>query len=200
MKVNLSKISFFISVFALSAIISSCCNPPDSEDLAVTLHPQETSMWCWAASGQMVMHYLGNNVTQCTQANNRFGLTDCPCGQCGPTPDSSPNCVWGGWPEFEKYGFISKHTSNAPLSWIDLKGEIADAANCGKRPFAFTWHWNGGGGHVMVADGYETVDGINFVYMLDPWAPCVGDVRIITYAAYVSGPTYTHWDDYYGVK
>lgn len=197
---NLLKTSRFISVLALSVFISSCCRPPDSEDLAVALHPQETSMWCWAASGQMIMHYLGNNVSQCTQANNRFGRTDCPCGQCGSTPDSTPNCVWGGWPEFGKYGFTSKHTSNAPLSWVDLKREIADAANCGRRPFAFTWHWNGNGGHMMVADGYETVDGINFVYMLDPLSPCVGDARIITYAAYVSGPTYTHWDDYYDVK
>ena len=51
----------------------------------------------------------------------------------------------------------------------------------------------------MVAIGYSTVDGVNMVEINDPWAPNVGDHRIITYNAYVSGSTYTHWDDYYKI-
>jgi hypothetical protein len=188
------------AVLAAVVALGGCCTPGLVTGLPVSSHPQETGMWCWAGSGQMVMHYLGNNVAQCTQANNRFGRTDCPCHQCGPSPVPSPPCVIGGWPEFHKYGFTSEHTTDAPLPWSTLRRELSQNSSCGKRPFAFTWHWDGGGGHMMVANGYVTLDGTNYVSILDPWAPCAGDARILTYAAYVSGSGYTHWDDYYRVR
>ena len=184
----------YLAVVGIAMVfIAGCCTPKALESLPVTLHPQETSMWCWAASGQMVMDYLGHDVSQCVQANNRFGMTNC-CNT--PTPGA---CVNGGWPEFAKYDFDSQHTTNAALTWSQLKTEISNSTNCMKRPFCFTWHWNGGGGHMMVAIGYSTVDGVNMVEINDPWAPNVGDHRIITYNAYVSGSTYTHWDDYYRI-
>jgi hypothetical protein len=158
--------------------------------LAVTLRPQETDMWCWAASGEMVMEFHGASIAQCDKANKRFGRSDC-CNN--PVPGS---CVLGGWPEFNRYGFTFSKTSNAALSWDTTRDQI----NCRKRPFAFTWAWNGGGGHMMVAIGYATVGGTRFVTINDPWAPNVGDQRIITYEAYVSGNGYSHWDDYYDVR
>lgn len=170
-----------------------CCFPKSSESLAVTLHPQETDMWCWAASGQMVMHYLGNNVSQCTQANNRFGRTDC----ChSPTPNA---CANGGWPEFSKYGFAFEKTADAPLTWNQIKEEISTEPWCGKRPFCFTWHWAGGGGHMMVAIGYTTIEGVNHVEVNDPGPPNLGGHYFLPYSAYVSGSGYTHWDDYYHI-
>jgi hypothetical protein len=188
------KIFVVVSFVYLSFYLAACtCQPKESESLDVTLRPQQTNMWCWAASGQMVMEYLGHNIAQCTQANNRFGRTDC-CNT--PVPGG---CVNGGWPEFGKYGFESKNTTNAALSWNDLRKQISDSRYCKGRPFCFTWRWNGGGGHMMVAIGYKTVEGVNYVEMLDPWAPNVGNHSFITYDAYVSGSTYTHWDDYYDV-
>src|SRR5215213_4583187 len=84
---------------------SGCCTPPNSHALDVGLVGQQTSMWCWAASGEMCMDFLGTDVTQCDQAMKRFGHDDC-CNQ--PTP---AGCVMGGWPEFEKYDFtVSKTT------------------------------------------------------------------------------------------
>jgi hypothetical protein len=198
-----------IVLLALTAatLIGACCLPGPVTSLPVTLHPQETGMWCWAASGQMVMHYLGNNVAQCDQANNRFGRTDC-CNidLCPPPTEPAPawpnpcNCVCGGWPEFDKYGFTFDRTSNAPLSWGDLKEQLSDASYCKSKPFAFSWHWPGGGGHMMVVKGYVELAVGRFVVMLDPWSPCVGDERIITYDYYVeSTGHHTHWDDYYNV-
>ena len=70
---------------------------------------------------------------------------------------------------------------------------------CAKRPFAFTWHWTGGGGHMMVARGYMTIDGTNYVYRNNPLPVGVGTVDIITYSNYVSGSDHTHWDDYYAI-
>jgi hypothetical protein len=151
----------------------------------------------------MVMHYLGHNVDQCTQANNRFGRADCcSIDLCPPpTEPTTHHCAKGGWPEFAKYDFSFKTTSNAALSWDDLREEVSNASYCGKRPFAFSWHWPGGGGHMMVVKGYLTLNDVNYVIILDPWSPCVGDEEIITYDEYVADPgDHTHWDDYYEVR
>lgn len=192
-----------LRAFVLYSVVittASCCKPGPRVSLPVTLHPQETRMWCWAASGQMVMDYLGNNVSQCVQANNRFGRNDCPCSQC-TNPINNPPCVSGGWPEFGKYGFEFMRTSNAPLPWAALKKELSTKTRCGRTPVAFSWHWNGGGGHMMVVVGYQTVGGTNYVKILDPWGPCAGDDRIITYDYYVSSPPHhTHWDDFYAIR
>src|SRR4051812_3146378 len=103
----------------LALLISGCCRPNATiGSQAVNFHAQETSMWCWAASGQMVMEFLGTNVTQCDEANKRFGKSNC-CNK--PTPNE---CVKGGWPEFDKYGFNFNKTSDAPLSWDSLKSQI----------------------------------------------------------------------------
>lgn len=177
------------SVVVLLLVLVGCCRPEVMATQPVALRPQETGMWCWAASGEMAMDFLGTDVTQCDQANRRFGRTDC-CNN--PVPNA---CVNGGWPEFAKYGFNSEHTSDAPLSWEQVRSEIY----CAKRPFAFSWHWSGGGGHMMIVRGYVTLEGTNYVYVNDPWAPNVGDQRIIPYDAYVSGAGYTHWDDYFRI-
>ncbi len=177
-------------IVALLLSVSACCNPPENiGSQAVTLRAQETSMWCWAASGQMVMQFLGTTVTQGDEANKRFGRTDC---LNSPVPAA---CIQGGWPEFDKYGFNFTTTSDAPLSWADLKAQIY----CKGKPFAFSWHWTGGGGHMMVATGYATLAGTHYVAVNNPWAPNVGDQYLTTYADYVSGTDHTHWNDYYDV-
>ena len=53
---------------------------------------------------------------------------------------------------------------------------------------------------MMVAIGYKTVDAVNWVEVNDPWSPCVGDHKFITYDRYVAGPGYTHWNDYYNIN
>ena len=166
--------------------LAGCC--PKTVTLAVAPRAQQTSMWCWAASGEMCMAYLGTNVSQCDQANHRFGRNDC-CNN--PTPDECVN--GGGWPEFDQYGFTFRRTWDTPLSWAQVRKEI-----CRNRPFVFTWHWNGSTtGHMMVARGFKTVDGIHYVFINDPLN---ADPHYVTYDAYVSGAEYTHWDDFYQIK
>jgi len=176
------------------------CKTPLISSLAVTLHAQETGDWCWAASGQMIMDYLRHSVSQSTQANNRFGRTDCPSSQCSRAV-ASPSCMGGGWPEFRRYGFSFKKTSNTALTWDQLRNEVANAHSCGQRPFVFSWHWPQDGGHMMVINGYVTVEGKNYVSVLDPIPVCRGDARIIPYEFYDSSPgDHTHWDDYYDIQ
>ncbi len=195
----MARISWAVNLPLLLAM-AGCCNPPNIAALPVTLRGQQTNMWCWAASGQMTMNHLhpASSVVQCDEANRRFGRNDC-CNN--PVPNA---CVQGGWPEYEKYSFTAKVTSDAPLTWAQLRSQI----HCAQRPFAFAWHWNGGGGHMMVATGYVTINGTNYVSVNNPWPPSNpqlaengGVQEVYTYDNYVGGAGYdhSHWNDYYDI-
>jgi len=183
-------VAFIVVAIVTVVVFAGRCIPKSEKTLPVTLLSQETEKWCWAASGEMIMQYMGASLQQCDEANKRFGRTDC----CNTRPS---DCVNGGWPEFDKYGFTSSHTSNAALSWDQIKRQIY----CKGKPFAFSWKDAPfiGGGHMMVATGYTTFDGINWVYVNNPEPWGVGSTELIPYETYVSGPLYTHWDDYYDV-
>jgi len=181
-------------------VMVGCCNPGNIGSVPVTLNGQQTNMWCWAASGQMTMNYIhpASNVQQCDEANKRFGRSDC-CNSPVPGP-----CVNGGWPEYSKYSFSADQTNDAALTWDQIRSQIY----CAKKPFAFSWHWNGGGGHMMVATGYVTIDGTNYVSVNNPWPPSTpqlanngGVQEVYTYDKYVGGPSYdhTHWNDFYNI-
>ena len=156
------------------------------------------------------MDYLGHDVSQCTQANNRFNRNNCCNIDLCPPPTEPPQfdanqncipCVCGGWPEFDKYGFSFNKTQwGQPLSWVQLTKQLSRAEYCQGKPFAFSWGWIGGGGHMMVVKGYITLLTGKYVLILDPWPPCVGDPKIITYDFYNADPNdHDHWVDYYDV-
>ena len=166
------------------------CVPPPSATLSVVLRAQDTSQWCWAASTQMILAYLKKYVGQCIQANNEFRRQDC----CN-TPIPEP-CIRPGWPEFEKYGFRAARTSATALSWKDLTFQIG----CRKTPVAFSWAWIGGGGHMMVAYGYDIAGGSRNVYIYDPLPVDIGTDQHIPYENYVSGLDHGHWDDFYDLQ
>jgi len=169
----------------------AACSPQPTSVLGVPLYPQLTGGWCWAASGEMCMGFLGTDVTQCDEANKELKRTDC-CDD--PTPFV---CSSGGWPEFDKYDFTFDKTTDAALTWDQLREQIS----CRKKPVAFSWHWNGGGGHMMVARGYVTTpSGLKFVFVNNPEPLDVGDASFKTYSDYVSGPDHTHWDDFYNIN
>jgi len=176
------------NIVTVVALASLFCNPPSEWYLSVTLRGQETSSWCWAASGEMIMEHMGASIEQCDEANKRFGRNDC----CERLPWE---CINGGWPEFTKYGFTSSHTSNTALKWKQVKGQIY----CEKKPFAFSWKYHGGGGHMMVAIGYTMFEGTSWVYVNNPEPWGVGNTEWIPYESYVSGSYYSHWDDFYDV-
>jgi len=165
-------------------------------DLPVDLIPQQTSQWCWAASAEMTMAYLGKDVSECAQANAATERDDCCNEQC-PDPDESSDCVVAAWPDFEHWGFQPPQRTNATaLSWEDLTAELSAG-----RPFTFTWQWIGGSGHMMVAHGWQIVDGVSKVQVDDPWPPCEGNPVVMDYDEYVARDNdHTHWDDFYGIK
>lgn len=166
------------------------CTPDLKGSQYVLRLPQETKWWCWAASGQMCMAFFNVEAPQCEQANKRFNLKTC----CDNPVDS--DCNNGGWPEFDKYDFSFKTTSDKALSW----DELTDQIYCKKKPVAFSWHYVGKGGHMMVAYGYEIIDGARFVLIHDPRPMGQGETRRISYDEYVeSEDHHTHWDDFYDI-
>src|SRR3954469_16807820 len=75
---SMKKMMAGISLPAM-LFMAGCCNPGNIGSQAVTLDAQQTSMWCWAASGKMTMDFVhsASNVQECDEANKRFGRTDC---------------------------------------------------------------------------------------------------------------------------
>lgn len=160
----------------------------DQHELSVDLIGQQTGMWCWATSGEMIMNYHGHDVAQCKQASHRFGKQCC---------DNWNDCITGGWPQFENWGFSFQKTNSQALSFDQLKAQID-----GNKPIAFSWAWSGSGGHMMVVIGYKKGDQAvpDMVCINDPWPPYVGDYTIIPYTEFVSkAGQYTHWDDFYDI-
>ena len=175
-------------VAALAATSGGEARAQTTRVLDVRLVGQETSMWCWATVTQMSTEFTGSaKVRQCAEANTRFTRTDC----CA-TP---ANCVFGGWPEYAKWGFNSVQTADfVPLTWAQLKAEIN--AN---RPVNFSWGWTAGGGHIMVANGFYESGATQNVWVSDPWPVGTGATRWIPYTEYVQGADHVHWKDYSGI-
>jgi Papain-like cysteine protease AvrRpt2 len=165
--------------------------PPSQASLdlsRIRLIPQEQSQWCWAASSEMVLLYLLQvDVRQCKLANeeNLAAQDCCP---------SNPNCDTSAYPDVlfsnRKVKFAS--LGNA-LSLLQLENEISS-----QRPVAFSWNYNEGGAHMMVAVAYKAAGGETLIDALDPLPEKKGRHKVLTYEEYVSAETYTHDIDYYG--
>jgi hypothetical protein len=177
-------------------LISGCCRPEIAGNVPNNLRAQETNNWCWAATTQMLAAHLGLSVTQCALANHRFSKTNC----CNPqtTGVSCPktnDCNTPGWLELDFAGVKFSQTTTA-RSWQEIRGEVY----CSKRPMGYAYGTPGVVGHVLVIKGYVTVAGTDYVILNDPWAPCGGQERLITYAEYADpAGTATHWNTWYGI-
>lgn len=179
-------------IFALT----SCCTPEIIGSVSNQLRDQETNNWCWAATTQMLAQHFGISVTQCDLANQSFGRTDC----CDPETDGTDcpkrdECNSPGWLMLDYVGlnFTEKATA---LSWADVRKKIY----CGKKPMGYAYGTPGVVGHVLVIKGYITVAGTNYVVLNDPWPPCVGSERLITYAEYNDpAGSSTHWSTFYNI-
>ncbi len=177
-------------------VLGGCCNPEIVGSVPNTLRPQQTNNWCWAAVTQMLAQHVGITVTQCDLANHRFGRTDCCNDQnAGVDCPKTDSCNKPGWPELDYAGLKFSESATA-LSWSQVQSEIY----CGKRPMGYAYGTPGVVGHVVLIKGYITVAGTNYVVLNDPWAPCTGAERLITYAEYVDpAGTATHWDTWYNI-
>lgn len=181
---------------ALLFYAASCCTPEIIGSVPNNLRTQETNNWCWAATTQMLAEHLGISVTQCDLANHRFGKSNCcdfqnPGVSCPKTND----CNTPGWLELD-YAGVSFNESATALTWESLRKQIF----CSKKPMGYAYGTPGVVGHVLVIKGYITVAGTNYVVLNDPWSPCSGEERLITYETYADpAGTSTHWNTWYNI-
>jgi len=159
--------------------------------------PQETNNWCWAAVTEMIAENEGLPIKQCDLANHRFTKTNCCDFQnsnqsCPKTND----CNSPGWLELDFAGVNFSETTS-PLSFAKIKKEIF----CSKNLLGFAYGTPGVVGHVVTIKGYLTISNVDYLVIGDPWSPCDGSERIITYDDYVD-PTgsATHWRTWYGTS
>jgi hypothetical protein len=126
-------------------------------------------------------------------ANAKVALFNCQVhpNDCPKTSD----CDTPGWVDLDFAGAKSSESATA-LSWADLKSQIF----CARKPMGYAYGTVGAVGHVVLIKGYKSVDGTDYVVLNDPWAPCTGQERLITYAEY-SDPAGmpTHWNTWYDI-
>lgn len=190
----MKKLIIICSMAVAGLFFTGCCSPEVVGSVPNTLRDQETNNWCWAATTQMLADHFGITVKQCDLANHRFGKTNC----CNPQNDGSScpktnDCNSPGWLELDFAGLTFSETTTA-LSWTNLKKQIY----CKKKPMGYAYGTPNVVGHVLVVKGYITVGGTDYVILNDPWSPCVGEERLITYAEYVDpAGSKTHWRTWY---
>lgn len=194
---KMTRIRLLLSVLACAVAVSGCCTAsPTIGSQSVVLRPQETNNWCWASTTQMITSFLGHGRNQCDLANARFGRTDC----CNDEPSDSScrktnACNTPGWTMFAESNFDATATA-APLAWDDLRKQI----DCRKKPVSYAYGPKSGGvGHVVVINGYFEVAGVRYVSIVDPWAPCSGATRVITYDEYSNSGSTNHWETNYDI-
>jgi hypothetical protein len=112
--------------------------------LPVELRAQVNDAWCWAASGEMAMRYVGQkDVPQCEIAKIHLKLTVSCCGVAATVPQT---CVQGAWldpSDFLKLGFADQEKTL--LTFDEIMDEIAQ-----NRP-VIDWSSEG---HMMVIAGH----------------------------------------------
>ncbi|MGB5942032.1 MAG: hypothetical protein WBG71_04065 [Leeuwenhoekiella sp.] len=193
---NTLKILFVAMTWG--TLVTSCCTPSAViGSVNGPLRPQETNNWCWAGVTEMIAEHEGLSVNQCDLANHRFGKTNC----CDYQNDGQPcpktsDCNRPGWPELDYVGLNFTAIDNA-LSWSSLRKSIY----CNKDVLGFGYGTPGVVGHVVTIKGYLEVSGTKYVVINDPWAPCEGQERLITYEEYQDpAGTSTHWKTWYKIS
>lgn len=195
----MKKISMILTIVTLGIfiiILEGCdcckCKPALIGSQPVTLRAQETGNWCWAATTQMITEFLEHGRTQCDLANERFARNDCCTSGC----PKNAACNIPGWTMFTECGFTYSNSST-PLTWEKIKFEIY----CAKKPLSFAYGPKSGGvGHVLVIYGYAEIGDDKFLSLKDPWSPCNGTDRFITYQEYSNSATHNHWETAYSFK
>lgn len=178
-------------LIGIALIVAGCCPYNGKGVKSVVLRPQETANWCWAATTQMVTETLGENIAQCDMANLRFNRNDC----CSSGCPQNPACNMPGWTMFTEYGYTID-SSGTPLSWQSIKDEICKK----KKPMGYAYGPKSGGvGHVVVIHGFIESGSSQDIMIRDPWSPCNGSVRTISYQEYSNSATTDHWSTMYNI-
>jgi hypothetical protein len=119
-------------------------------------------------------------------------LARCHEAQCPKNDD----CNTPGWVDLDFVGAKASETASA-RSWAEVKSEIF----CDRATMGYAYGTPGVVGHVVVINGYQSANGTDYLQLHDPWSPCAGTVRLLSYADYVDpAGTSTHWNTWFDVQ
>jgi hypothetical protein len=174
--------------------------------------PQEQELWCWAATGEMIMNFWGVAVSQCEQANLMNGRSDC-CGHGwepaawdpppfnGQQSDWFNQCVQGQYcadepPNLANWGLTSSR-SDPPLSLDTVAGQF-QGGNPRPMAVAVTHVSNQPCWHMFAVVGFRTriVNGsmVNELLVYDPY-PAKGDPLELGFEGRIYWITYEQYRD-----
>ncbi|HWW73195.1 MAG TPA: C39 family peptidase [Duganella sp.] len=160
--------------------------------LNVPLVTQEHSEWCWAGTTKAVLNFYGQTPSQCQIVNWAYGL-NYACGNSvfqWSSPANQPNSMYGTNGSVQnilKNWGVNNTAYNTASSWSSVVSDI-DA----NRPFVIRYGWTSGGGHIMVGRGYEIANGVNYVYIMNPWPGEGQTYRTYSSAVAASDHKWTH--------
>jgi hypothetical protein len=181
-----------VALLGTSLLLTSPALWAQSKTLNVPLVTQEHSQWCWAGSSKAVLNFYAKTPSQCQIVNWAFGL-NYACGNSVFNWNSNanqPNNMYGSNGSVQNilnsWGVGNSAYSSAS-SWSSVVADIN--AN---RPFVIRYGWTNGGGHIMVGRGYETVNGVNYLYIMNPWPGEGQTYRSYSSAVSASDHKWTH--------
>ena len=216
-----------VGAMVLSGTSASAREACQERTLGLLYAPQAGSNWCWAASGQMIMGFLGEQagrVCQCRQAQTVLGVTGCctAADSCVPAARVPPRCDFPRWPAFverpEAYGFEYRTTCDempgrqddpscdaSPIGWRELSVEI-----CAGRPVVASFRTpRSAVGHTLVVKGFSTHPSrrvllVDPAGLCPPGRDCEGELDEgfwVSYEEYAAGwGGRAHWVDFYGIR
>jgi len=188
-------------------------------------YKQNTGVWCWAASAQMVINYLGNPISQCYIASITLQHTipSDPPGCCmaedsfvpDPNPPDPPGKIlYDQWVEDARTKCLVRYSplealrkngytadTSGPLGWEDLTGQL-----CGQqKPYVSVVRFyddNGSlaGAHSsVVGGGRVTPNGDKYVEVSDH---SEDDFFLMKWEAFKTGVPgdFVHAYDYINIK
>ena len=117
-------------------------------------YEQEMSNWCWAASAQMIGHTKGRNVSQSAIVEYVMGSSV----NVGANIDQCKQAV-------DYATLIYSTIAGSAIPYANAKSELDDG-----EPIFIRIQWNSGGGHAVVASGYNLSAGT--ITIVDPAVGC----------------------------
>lgn len=144
---------------------------PDFKTLPITPEKQRTSSWCWAAAGNIAMHYRGGTREQCFVVDavrqNQIGIYS-PSSCCIANPETTAGCgdVFDyAWATLDEFGFGYDSKGESAFGWPELRDQI-----CKDGPIIYGEDYIIGGGHEYVIYGFieDRTIGEKQVVLYDP--------------------------------
>lgn len=144
------KIMFLLKVIIISSYAIS--------SLPIEPHLQKKTQLCWASCCYMILDYYHQttSIDEIVAYATGKTITNLPNAMCGQASyfNNSRAVLW-------HFRAIESDCVAGSILFNDIKTDVENL-----KPIFAGWHWNAGGGHVILIRGFDVVN--NFVIYNDP--------------------------------